>query len=74
MRAAPSALGPAYCAGLDWGGNGGSGDAYLEVVVVVEELGFGVDFAGDLEGDGDVGFADGVVEDGFTVGAVFVEG
>lgn len=29
---------------------------------------------GESEGDGEVGFADGVVPDGFAVGAVFVEG
>jgi hypothetical protein len=45
----------------------------LEVVVVVEELAAGV-LGGEAEGDGDEGFADGVVPDALAVGAVFFQG
>lgn len=51
----------------------GFGAAVFEVVVVVEEQGFVVVLCGQLEGDGDVGFADCLVPDGFAVGAVFIE-
>lgn len=47
--------------------------AVLEVVVIVEEAGVRVGGLGVLEGDGDVGLADGLEEDVVAVGAVFVE-
>lgn len=47
--------------------------AVLEVVVVVEEAGVRVGCLGVLEGDGDVGLADGLEEDVVAVGAVLVE-
>lgn len=47
--------------------------AVLEVVVVVEEAGVRVGGLGVLEGDGDVGLADGLEEDVIAVGAVLVE-
>lgn len=47
--------------------------AVLEVVVIVEEAGVWVGGLGVLEGDGDVGLANGLEEDVVAVGAVFVE-
>ena len=46
----------------------------FDAVVVVVELRGWVCGGGGGEGDGDVGFADGFVEDVVAVGAVFVEG
>ena len=46
----------------------------FNAVVVVVELRGWVCGGGGSEGDGDVGFADGFVEDVVAVGAVFVEG
>lgn len=54
-------------------GAGGFGSCGFDVVVVVEELCARVGGGGSSEGDGDVGFADGIVEDVGAVGAVFVE-
>lgn len=55
-------------------GAGGFGAVEVDVVVVVEELRFGGVLAREAEGDGEVGVADGVVEDAFAVGSVFVQG
>ena len=46
----------------------------LQVVVIVVQLGLGVDLGGGLEGQLDVVRAEGVVEDGLAVGAVVVQG
>jgi hypothetical protein len=58
----------------DSAGAGGFVREGFEVVVVVEELGVGVGGVGEFEGEGEEGFAEGVVEDCGAVGAVFVEG
>lgn len=58
----------------DAGGALGLVGAVLEVVVVVEEAGVRVGGLDVLEGDGDVGLADGLEEDVVAVGAVLVEG
>lgn len=58
----------------DAGGALGLVGAVLEVVVVVEEAGVRVGGLGVLEGDGNVGLADGLEEHVVAVGAVFVEG
>jgi hypothetical protein len=47
--------------------------AVLEVVVVVVQLGVGVGFTGELEGEWEEGLADGVVKDGLAISAIFVE-
>lgn len=52
----------------------GLGVGRLDVVVVVVELGLGVDLGGGLEGEGDVLLAEDVVEQGLAVGTVLVEG
>lgn len=46
----------------------------LKVVVVVEELGVGVDLGGVGESDGDVSLADRVVEHRLAVGSILIEG
>lgn len=53
---------------------GGFGARRLNVIIVVVEFRGGVGGRGGCEGNGDVGGADGSVEDVLAVGAVFVEG
>lgn len=48
--------------------------AVLEIVIVVEEAGVRVSCLGVLEGYGDVGLADGLVEDVVAVGSIFIKG
>lgn len=58
----------------DAGGALGLVRAVLEVVVVVEKAGVWVGGLGVLEGDGDVGLADGLEEDVVAIGTVLVQG
>ena len=63
-------------------GGAGFGRGGFDIVVVVVEFWFrggagrdvGESGRGELEGEGDVGRADGVVEDTLAVGAVFIQG
>jgi hypothetical protein len=50
------------------------GTAVFEIVVVVVELDIWIGSCGGSECNGDIGFADGGVEDVGAIGAIFVQG